>query len=85
MDGLNVVIHQQSQSLRETMINFGHLVEDVQQFLIGGAAAGYGFTYGDHALPMTTECRQPLINLPDVLRDRVGQIMRRVFQFTSDV
>jgi hypothetical protein len=37
------------------MIDFSHLVEDVQQFLIGRAAGGQGVTDGDHALPMAAE------------------------------
>ena len=40
MDSLDVVIDEQGQSLGEAMIDFGHIVEDVQEFLIRGAAIG---------------------------------------------
>ena len=40
MDSFDVVIDEQGQSLGQTMIDFGHLVEDVQQFLIAGTASG---------------------------------------------
>ena len=40
MDSFDVVIDEQGQSLRQSMIDLGHLVEDVQQFLIAGTAGG---------------------------------------------
>ena len=67
------------------MIDFGHVVQDVQQLLIGRAAYGQGFAYGDHALTMTTQRRHALIQLPNVPTDCVGQIARGVAKFTADV
>jgi hypothetical protein len=67
------------------MINFGHVVQYVQQLLIGGAAACQRLSHGDHALAMTAQRRDSLIKLPDVPTDRVGQVARRVVQFVGDV
>ena len=53
MNGLDVVIHQQGEPLGETMIDFGHLVQDVEQFLVCWVAGGRGIPNGDHALPMS--------------------------------
>jgi hypothetical protein len=42
MDSFDVIIDKQGQSLGETMIDFRHVVEGVQQFHIRGASRGEG-------------------------------------------
>src|SRR5215208_7814147 len=85
MNVLNVVIHQQGQPLRETMIDFGHLVQHVEQFLVCWVADGRGIPNGDHALPMSAQRRHTLIKLPDVPTDGVRQVARGVAEFTGDL
>ena len=78
MHSLDVVIHEKSQPLGETMIDFGHVVQELEQFLIGWTANGQRVADGDHAFAMTTERCHPLIKLPDVPINGVGQIARAV-------
>ena len=66
MHGFDVVVDQQCQSLSQTMIDFSHLMEDLQQFFVGWAAGGQGVANGDHALAMASQCCHPLIDISNM-------------------
>jgi len=72
MYSFDVVVDQQCQSLRQTMINLCQLIHQVEQLLITGTAIGQRFPNGDHSLPMAAQCGQSLINLSDVAGYRVA-------------
>ena len=74
MYSFDVVVDQQCQSLRQTMINLRQLIHQVEQLLITGTAIGQRFPNGDHSLPMAPQRGQSLINLCDVAGDRVAQL-----------
>ena len=85
MYSFDVVVDQQCESLRQTMINLCQLIHQVEQLLITGTAIGQRFPDGDHSLPMAPQGGQSLINLSDVAGYRVAQLARRVRYLPGDV
>jgi len=85
MYGFDVVIDQQRQALRQTMIHLGQLIKQIEEFLVAGRAVGQRFPNGDHSLAMAAKRGQPVINVHDKAGDRLAQLVRGAGHLPGDV